>query len=168
MIGFEDAFVNFVSDVTPAVWNLLWAVGAATAFIWVSSMVVRLWRGTAVPGAPTVAGGELVAVLVLSALIANYAGTLHTLSHSIGLPDANFGPISYVSESSSLGKFAKVINSAMTFAAMMGGIYGMKGLFLMHRQYSGEGNQGKDLFYKGFSSDRGSNIWCCKFCSRLI
>lgn len=149
MGGLEDAFVNFVSDVAPAVWGLLWVVGAAAAFIWVASVFTRAWRGTAVPGAASVSIGEILAVLILSALLANYAGTLNTFSHSIGLGDANFGPISYISESSALGRFSAVINSAMTFAAMMGGIYGMKGLFLIYRQYSGEGNQGKDLAYKG-------------------
>lgn len=135
------AFINLINNTTVPFWGLLWAMGGAMSVIWIISLGFKMKRGTA-PGASAVSAGEIFGVLVIAAFIANYPSWLSAISQSAGLGEVSFGVLSYVDEGGKLGKFAGVINTALTFASMMGGLFGMKGLYLLKQKVSGEGKSG--------------------------
>ncbi|WP_145557957.1 conjugal transfer protein TraQ [Yersinia aldovae] len=147
----SSAFVKFVTNITGPAWTLLWTLGLLIALILTARIFSRAAQGITVPGRASVTGGEVISVLIISALLANYSGWISTVSNSVGLGDATYGQISYIDNGGSLGKFAAVINSAMTFASLMGGIYGFKGLLLLHKSASGGGGQGQDLIWKAIT-----------------
>lgn len=142
----SDAFINVVKNITDPAWSLIWALGLLVGTLWTANILIRLSKSR-VPGNQPVSTGEFFAVLFVAAMLSHYSGWISSVSNSMGLGDASFGPISYVSSSGDLGRFAEVINAAMTFASLMGGIYGFKGLLLLRKSASG-GGQGKDLVGK--------------------
>lgn len=135
------AFINLINNITVPFWSLLWAIGGTMGVVWIISLGFKMKRGT-VPGAPAVSAGEIFGVLVIAAFIANYGSWLNSISQSAGLGEVSFGVLSYVDEGGNLGKFAGVINAALTFVSMMGGLFGMKGLYLFKQKVSGEGKSG--------------------------
>jgi hypothetical protein len=135
------AFINLINNITAPFWSLLWAIGGTLSLVWIVSLGIKMKRGTA-PGAPSVSAGEIFGVLIIASLIANYGSWLSAFSQSAGMGDITFGVLSYVDEGGNLGKFAGIINAALTFVSMMGGLFGMKGLYLLKQKASGEGKSG--------------------------
>lgn len=135
------AFIYLINNITEPFWHLLGAIGVTVSLIWVVGLGFKMKRGTA-PGATAVTPGEIIGVLVIASFIGNYASWLSSFSQSAGLGDISFGVLSYVDEGGNLGKFAGVINAALTFVSMMGGLFGMKGLYLLKQKTSGEGKTG--------------------------
>lgn len=135
------AFINLINNITTPFWSLIWAIGGTMGLVWIISLGFKMKRGTA-PGAPSVSAGEIFGVLLISALIANYGSWVNAFSQSAGLGDVSFGVLSYVDEGGNLGKFAGVVNAALTFVSMMGGLFGMKGLYLLKQKASGESKSG--------------------------
>ncbi len=145
----SDVFVKFVNNITGPAWALLWVLGMLVATFWVVSIFSRTVRGAKMAGVQPVTGMEVIAVILIASLLAHYSGWITNVSQTLGLESASFGLISYVDPGGSLGKFADVINASMTFASLMGGVYGFKGLMLFHKHCSG-GGQGRDLLGQAF------------------
>lgn len=137
------AFINLINNVSAPFWALIWVISLLIAFLWLYSLALKMMRSTT-PGAAPISLGEVAGVLFLSTLVAQYAGTLGAISNSMGLGDVSFAPISYVQQDGNLGQFADVINAALTFVAMMGGLFGLKGIFTLRQKVIGE-NKGGDL-----------------------
>lgn len=141
------AFVNFINGLAAPFWTMLWAICALVGFLWLYFLALKMVRSTA-PGATPISLGEVIGVIILATLVTNYASTLNAFSESVGMGDISFGVIAYVDQGGRLGKFSQVINAALTFAAMMGGVFGIKGLFLLWKKVKGE-NSGGDLALQG-------------------
>lgn len=141
------AFINLINNITAPFWALIWAISSLLSLFWLYSLGLKMAR-SAVPGTTPVSLGEIAGVLFVVTLLASYSGTLNALSHSAGYGDIDFGIISYVDEGGQLGEFAGVINAALTFASLMGGVFGLKGLYLLRLKAQGE-NRGGDLGLQG-------------------
>ncbi|MEQ1966197.1 conjugal transfer protein TraQ [Xenorhabdus nematophila] len=148
MQEFSNVFVNVIENISSPFWEFLWVLGFFIAFIWSANIIWRYWRGNIIPGATVVSIAELLSVMIISSLLANYSSFLNTISHSLGLGDADFSPIAYIDEGGDLGSIASIINSAMTFAALMGGVYGIKGLILLYKSVNGQSGSGQDFVWK--------------------
>lgn len=142
------AFINLINNIAEPFWILLFAIAAFLGLLWTIGVAVKMRRST-VPGATPVSMGEIAGVMIVAAFLSHYSSMLGAFSSSLGMGEITFGVISYADEGGDLGEFAGVINAALTFVMMMGGVFGIKGFYLLKQKVSGESKSG-DLALQAF------------------
>jgi hypothetical protein len=146
----SQALENMVQNVVGPFWHLLFAAGGLMAIFYVLNVGYRLMQASRLPGQSNVAGGEVIAVLVLAAVLLQFGSFLNKVSGSLGMGAMTYGAIDYPG-AASFGKLAPAINAVLTIGAMAGGIYAFRGVLMWIRASTGGGHAGQDLGWKGFT-----------------
>jgi len=134
---------NFAQSLRGPFWTLLFAVAALAGTVYAGHVLWKLIRNDALPGRPVVSGGEVLAVLVVAAILINFSGFMGKVSESAGMGPVSYGPIDYPG-AQAFGELAPAINAALTLASMGGGVFALRGVFLLKKAVSGGGHAGED------------------------
>ena len=137
--------VALATSMTAPMWQLLFAFGGLTGFLYFGGAVSKVARATRFPGEPPVTIGDVLGVLFVAAMMANLSTVINRAWNSMGAGVITYGPITY-SNAASLGVFAVAINAVLTLVSISGGYFFFKGLLFLKRAVSGHSSHGADDF----------------------
>lgn len=145
----SQMIVQLASDVAIPGWRLLFAVGILLGAWYTVSVLVKLVRANTVPGQPQMTVGDVLPVLIIGAMVANYADSLNAAWQTFGTGSLSYGAINYPG-ASGFGPLAPAVNAVLTLAALFGGFFGLKGLVLIRKANNGASSHGaEDYVWKG-------------------
>ena len=111
--------------------------------------LLKLVRANTVPGQPQMTVGDVLPVLIIGAMVANYADSLNAAWQTFGTGSLSYGAINYEG-ASGFGPLAPAVNAVLTLAALFGGFFGLKGLVLIRKANNGASSHGaEDYVWKG-------------------
>ena len=140
----SQIIVDFSNSISGVLWTFLWAVSALIGTFYCGSVLLKLHQAHARPGHVHVSFGQVIAGLIVAAMLVDLSGTLNNAWTTFGEGMMSYGPISYAS-SGKLGKLAPAVNAALTLASVAGGFFGLKGMTLLWKaSMSGHSSHGAD------------------------
>jgi hypothetical protein len=146
----SQALSNAVNNVVGPFWTFLFDLASLLAIGYMLSIGYRFAQSNKLPGQPSVSGGEVLAVIVISALLFQFGSAMNHASASLGFDAITYGAIDYPG-AESFGKLAPAVNAALTVGSMAGGVYALRGFLMILRANTGGGKAGQDLGWRGFT-----------------